>query len=316
MTVPIENSQRMLVMSAFQASRFILMGLYEQFSDKGAQIVSKASPDALHDYRVVIRKIRTLLAQLDDVFPDPELSEFRQAFSDLMKKTSHLRDLEGCCSEFLRYKNRSGHDVGIVLDPLLEIINRQEKIERRKVLKYLESAAYEKFKSDWSIYLQHTLAEAGSDDQILKRAWLPMQTVVNEAVKKSYLKTVRLAEDCNNNMSVAGFHKLRKSYKKLRYLLEIFTETSRTKERKQIVRELKTLQGTLGLLQDTEVQLDIVKISIAQNEGILDKSNRKAIKEIVRHIKNKRKKARINAIESINKFRRGGSSKKTELLVY
>jgi len=301
-------------MSGSQASRIILVGLYERLSATGDQILSKTSSEALHDYRVVVRKTRTLLNQLDGVLPEPGLSEFRQAFSGVMKKTSYLRDLEGCCSEILRYKNRSGSDVGSVLDPLLIDINRQEKVERRKVLKYLGSIAYSKLMSDWSIYLQQTLAELDSGDQPLKRACLPMQTVANEAVSKSYLKIVRLAAGCNNSMSIAVLHKLRKSYKKLRYLLEIFTEIFPVKERKQIMRELKTLQGKLGLLQDTEVQLDILKSSVAQIEDRLDKSNKKAIREMIRHIKNKRKKARINAVESINKFTRY-SAKKIDLLL-
>jgi CHAD domain-containing protein len=312
--VPIETSPSMPGMSGSQASRIILMRLYERLSATGDQILSKTSSEALHDYRVVVRKTRTLLNQLDGVLPDPGLSEFRQAFSGVMKKTSYLRDLEGCCSEFLRYKNRSGSDVGSMLDPLLEVLNRQEKIERRKVLKYLGSVTYGKLKSNWSVYLQQTLAEQDSGGQPLKRAWLPMQTVAKEAVRKSYSKTMRLAASCNNNMSVAGFHKLRKSYKKLRYLLDMFTEIFPAKVSKQIMRELKTLQGKLGLLQDTEVQLDILKSSVAQIEDRLDKSNKKAIREMIRYIKNKRKKARINAVESINKFTRY-SAKKIDLLL-
>jgi len=314
MMVLIETSPRVPGMLGSEASRIILIGLYERLSATGDQILSKTSPEALHDYRVVVRKTRTLLNQLDGVLPDPGLSESRRAFSGVMKKTSYLRDLEGCCSEFLRYKSRSGADVGSTLDPLLVDINRQEKVERRKVLKYLGSVAYSKLKSDWSIYLQQTLVELDSGGQPLQRACLPMQTVANEAVRKSYSKTVRLASGCNNNMSIIVFHKLRKSYKKLRYLLEIFTEIFPAKERKQIMRELKTLQGKLGLLQDTEVQLDILKTSVAHIEDRLDKSNKKAIKKMIRHIKNKRKKARINAIESINKFTRY-SAKKIDLLL-
>jgi len=299
---------------ALSGSIFLLTTLVLEIGRQEIQFRENTSPDALHDYRVIIRKIRTLLAQLDDVLSEPGLSEFKKGFSAVMEKTSYLRDLEGCCAEITRHKDRLGHNVGSDIDPLLITINKQEKIERRKVLKYLRSDAYSKLKADWSIYLQRSLAELDTDSHTLKRAWLPMQTVANEAVSKSYLKIVSLAAGCNKNMSAAGFHKLRKSYKKLRYLIEIFTEIFPVKSGKNIVQELKTLQGKLGLLQDTEVQLDILKSSVAQIEDRLDKSNKKAIREMIRYIKNKRKKARINAVESINKFTRY-SAKKIDLLL-
>jgi len=291
--------------SALSGAKSILLELSNHLSKKEHQITSGEYIEALHDYRVIVRKIRTLLTQLDGVLPEPGLSEFRQNFSVVMEKTSYLRDLEGSCSEFSRYKNSFDHDVGTELEPLQSFINKQERIERRKVLKYLRSAAYSRFRSDWLIYLQSTLTELKFDGHtLLKRARLPMQTIANEAVRKSYLKTVTLVRGRNKSMSSARFHRLRKSYKKLRYLLEIFTGIFPGKKHKQIVRELKMIQSKLGLLQDTEVLLDILKTSVPHIEGMLDKSNRKAIMKMTKYIKNKRKKARIDAAESIEEFTR------------
>jgi len=292
----------------------LLTRLGEHIEKRALSVRANSSTEALHDFRVVVRKTRSLLAILDDVLPEPGLSKFRRAFSTAMKKTGLLRDLEGFCAEFAHYKfDDVDHDLN-GLGPLLVFVEQQERSERIQVQEYLGSAAYIRLMRDWLAYLQQALTHPVSGQDTLKRADVPIADIARMAIENSYLRTARRAATIRKSNPATVFHKLRKSYKQLRYLMEIFRQVLPAHIHKEISKQLKKLQARLGSLQDLEVQIEIINRSVDEIRDQLQKENKKAIKSLTKKIKSRRKQLKAEAAELIWQFSLNSAEKFAHLL--
>jgi len=301
-------------MPALQASAIILAGLLDSMLEQESQIGSKDSAEALHDYRITVRKIRVVLAQFEDLLPGSGVPIFRKSFSVVMENTSYLRDLEAFRYQFSGYASSksvvAGHDFG----PLLRYIDGQERVERSKILRYFKSVRYRKLKTNWETYIQDTLLTEDSGRDTSDGSNVPIVTVVREAIAGKYSKTARQASRISRHSPIKSFHTLRKSCKKLRYLLELFGDAFPRQARKELISDLKQMQGKLGELQDAEVHLCIIRKYLDEIEEYLDRDKRKAINRLIKTIKKNRKLMKTDAAEVIRKYA-GRSAKKIDLLL-
>lgn len=286
---------------ALQGCVLLLQYLTVVIDSKEAEIRGNSSTEALHDYRVILRKIRTLVAPLDQAFHPPGLARFKTIFSTIMEKTSYLRDLEGCCAYLDRYSSSNNEGAIPDIEPLLRYIKKQERLERRRVLRYFQSVQYSRFWIDWPDYLQQLLAISNTKADLIVPAGHPIGIFALEVIERSYLKTLCQALKINKQSPPGAFHKLRKSYKKLRYLLEVFGPVLPVKQSREIVRQLKTLQRDLGLFQDAEAQLGIIKEVISAIGDELDKRQLKATDHLLKQIKKQRKLTKIEVLDRIKK---------------
>ena len=57
-------------------------------------VIADIDTEFLHDYRVALRRIRSVLSLFKGVFPEDRTAEFKQTFSELMAPTGRMRDLD------------------------------------------------------------------------------------------------------------------------------------------------------------------------------------------------------------------------------
>ncbi|KOR28459.1 hypothetical protein TI03_04685, partial [Achromatium sp. WMS1] len=96
------------------------------------------------------------------------------------------------------------------------------------------------------------------------------------------------------------FHELRKLGKKLRYLLEFYQELYDPKLANQVIKKTKKLLDSLGIYQDSTVQLKILQDISDQQVLLLQNGNTQAFfKKLVNKLKQQQKIAQKQAI---NKF--------------
>ncbi len=81
---------------AIDAAHIILYGLTDKMKTHLNELLGEPTSESLHHFRIAIRKIRSLLGQLDDVLPEPGLSYQQSTFKNVMDRTSLLRDIEVC----------------------------------------------------------------------------------------------------------------------------------------------------------------------------------------------------------------------------
>ena len=83
--------------------------------------------------------------------------------------------------------------------------------------------------------------------------------MASERIWRVYRRAIREGDAITTESPADDLHELRKTCKKLRYLMEFFQSLYPGGEIKSLIRVLKTLQDNLGNFQDYEVQVATLK---------------------------------------------------------
>lgn len=215
----------------------------------------------LHQYRVNIRKSRSLISLFKKSLPKERYKLLKSELKTLGSSTNTLRDLdvfllnEGCYRDMLPTELQSG------LTPLFSRVKRRRRTALKKVLTTLNSEDYR----DRIERVRQTLrAEPG---YTAKQAQIPIKDLVCKKVLAQYRQICSDGAAIEATTADESIHELRINCKKLRYLLELFSELFNKKRLKQLVRHLKDLQDNLGRCNDYSVQRKFLH-GFAQSRGI------------------------------------------------
>lgn len=284
----------------------MLLQLQQDLQANQRALLAGAGDEALHDFRIAIRKTRTLLSQMDDVLPEPGLSRFRDVYADLMDRTGRLRDLEVCIATVDNVMGKGEQ----ALEPLQRHLLARDDAEREHLLQYLQSDEFSDMMQDWQDYL----AAIDPETEMLEMAYMPLRILAAEAIRYRYLKTARLAHKVNRRRTISSMHKIRKSAKRLRYLLDLFAPIFPEKRMKKILKELKRFQDVLGQMQDIEVQTALINESAVAMGEKIDKPAQLAIRKLLRSMEKKKKKLKPHALKLIAQFPASSRKKLDKLL--
>lgn len=282
MTAEVEAPNQFFVsLNANQASSMVLLDLSRQMIANEKLIADPGTQEqALHDYRVAIRKTRALLGRLEKIIAEPALSRFRDNFAALMHKTGPLRDLQVCKTTLMTVNPEGELSGDSVSGQLHRYIQQQSGQEFNRLKKYFTTKKHIKMKDDWQICLQQTAAAITSS-----RAGEAVSMFARKAIRQAYQITIRQADKAGRRVSTSTLHKLRKQCKDLRYLLDMFSVVFRPEPRSKICRKLKKLQGRLGKIQDLQVLHLLVREYAGKFENKLDRQSSKAVKQLLKKIK-------------------------------
>jgi CHAD domain-containing protein len=244
----------------------------------------------LHDLRVATRRTRSALSQIKRVFPEGPVADFKQRFAWLQQVTGPVRDLDVYLLDFPEMQMRLPPDLRDDLGPLHEQLLRLHVEAQRELARALGSSQFNKLLRDWRDFLDapvpgqkgsvsRTDAEPGpaadryaGGDQIdggrisasdqgtrsllPKRAALPIERVADQRIR-TMLKRVRAEGRAITEASPPeDLHELRKSCKKLRYLMEFFQSLYPKDRIREQIKQTKLLLDNLGRFQDAAVQAE------------------------------------------------------------
>jgi CHAD domain-containing protein len=204
----------------------------------------------LHDFRVSVRRTRSLLSQLDKVFaPDPA-ARFRREFKWLGSLTGTVRDLDVYLLKMDQYRATLPAGSSEDLAPLSEWLRRQRGAERRRLLTALGSRRYGKLVHDWRAFLDGGI----TGDSPPADARRSVVDVACAHIWRAYRLVHQDDRNVDEDASAEALHELRIDCKKLRYLLEFFRDLYDEDEIAPLLKSLKRLQSNLGEFNDLEVQ--------------------------------------------------------------
>jgi CHAD domain-containing protein len=288
----------------------IFLTLFEQQSFNEARVADPAAPEALHDYRIAVRKTRALLDRMDQIIAEPSLSRFRQGFAALMKKTGPLRDLQVCTAMLLSANPGPILSNDSASSLMLLALQQQHRNTCSRLSRYLTAARHQRFKQDWLNLVE----------QIAVREPVPDQTddglmnLASKAVRHAYQKTVRQADKAGRRGSTSSLHKLRKYCKDLRYLLDIFAEQFAEPPRSAVCRQLKRVQRRLGRMQDQHILYQTLRETAGQLEEKLDKQQHKAVIKLIKQIKVDKLKLKEDAARLARRYPKDSAPYMRQLL--
>ena len=141
------------------------------------------------------------------------------------------------------------------IEPLREFLIRHQKAENKNLVKALDSARYSRLIRNWRNFLEQPVNERST----LKNAGRPVIEVASERIWRVYRNAIKEGNAITTESPAEALHDLRKTCKKLRYLMEFFQSLYPSGDIKELIRTLKTLQDNLGNFQDYEVQVSTLK---------------------------------------------------------
>jgi CHAD domain-containing protein len=205
----------------------------------------------LHDFRVAIRRTRSMLSQAQGTIPDAVRDHYRDEFKWIFAISSELRDLDVYLLDFdelvapLPVASRA--DLG----PLRELLVELRRDAHARMVFALDTPRYRELIADWRAFLDAPAHGAANS--------APVSRVARERIWKAYQGVARHGRRITARTPAPAVHDVRKRAKKLRYLLEAYGSIYPDDQMEALVSELKKLQDNLGQFQDSEVQADSLR---------------------------------------------------------
>lgn len=238
-------------MSADEAVKRIGKHLLTTMQMNTPGMLSDLDSEFLHDYRIAVRRTRSMLAQLKRLFPVDFLEHIRAEFKWTGQATGPVRDMDVYLLRFDEYVSWLSDDIQPHLEPLQAFLIRRKERVHEGLVEVLEGRRYEWLIEEWTRYLDRPAGTPPTE-----AAALPVLQVASRRIWKAYRRVVREGEQILNHPDAPAerLHELRISCKKLRYLLEMFASLYPAGALGVIIKALKRLLRNLGDFQDFEVQ--------------------------------------------------------------
>ena len=299
-------------MRADIAVKLIYSYLLKAIKDNEQGTIANTDSEFLHDFRVAVRRTRAGISQLKGLLPDNTNTYFAEFFSWLGQITSNTRDLDVYLLNFESYKNSLPESIRSDLDSLYDFLLVKQKQSQQELAINLRSSAYLTKISEWESFLK----EQAPSVVIQANAKLSIYQLANQRILKSYRRVLKQGNEINDDSHAESLHTLRKSCKKLRYLLEFFQSFYPENQIKVFIKNLKELQEVLGDFQDYAVQENALKIfSVEMLNNNTNTNTLFAIEYLIQNLTKMRNEARNNFSVKFHEFNNKDNQEEFEKLL-
>ncbi len=223
--------------------------IYQQLliimQDNEQGVIAATDSKFLHDYRIAVRKTRSGLSQLRDVLPKDVRHHYADFFAWLGTVTTPVRDLDVYLAHFFDYQNSLPLALQADLQPLQDFLHSKRQQAHDELVAALQSEHYRSTLSAWQQYLNEPPQSLFD---------MSIKELADQQLQKNHKNVRQKGKAISPQSPDCVLHDLRKSCKKLRYLIEFFQSLYGKSEIKPLLSKLKILQDVLGDFQDCAVQ--------------------------------------------------------------
>lgn len=232
-----------------------------------ADVISDRDPEALHQMRVGMRRLRSAITSFAPALDLPKPAQEKQ-IGKIAKRLGTLRDLD-VLKEALEnhYKPALPSEEQKILETALEYLAKQRSKALEQVRQTLKNKDYKQLKQCLRKWLEQPTYQGIAElpiREVLPDLLLPQVShllvhpawLVGIHVEDSEIKSSKdLSHEAVEKLIAEHgpiLHELRKDTKRMRYQMELFTDFySRTYT--AFLEDLKSIQGLLGQMQDSFV---------------------------------------------------------------
>lgn len=238
----------------------VLLKLYDKIIRYETEVVNHLDAESLHELRVTVRKTRSIITQMKGAFPEKAYQRFRDGFAWIGNITGTARDLDVYLDHFDHYPLLLPPSYQSDLAPLKTFLESKRGKAYRLLSDHLQSKTYWRLKEEWVVFLAKKWLSAVEVPHIAKQ---PAKYTVTQRVHIVLQQAEEERLALNTHSSLEDYHKLRKTMKKARYLIELFGDFYEGADSKQTLKTLKNQQQILGTLQDTYTQCQMLEENAA-----------------------------------------------------
>ena len=228
-----------------------LLGYLELIESTVEGIVSDVDTEFLHDFRVAVRRTRSVLKLLGGVLPEGTAARAGAEFRWLGDVTTPTRDLDVYLlglGDLASSLSRPGE-----LDAFGRHLARKRKAEHRTLVRALRSPRFVDLCAGWRSELGDLVAAPAHQSRTAGQ-------LADQQLHRLYRKVARLARAIAADSPSEQVHKLRKTCKEMRYVLDVFRPLCDPKAYQNVIADFKGLQDVLGEFQDGEVQAAALRV--------------------------------------------------------
>ncbi len=231
-------------------TKTILLGLLETMERNLPGARENLDSEFLHDLRVACRRTRSALTQIRSVLPDAEVAHYKERFAWLQQVTGPVRDLDVYLLDFADYQGSLPPPLRPHLEPMRAFILAHYDEEQRRLAEILEGAELAGLLARWRTFLESPVPDSGAAAD----AGSPIKAVADARIWRMAKRVRREGRAITPESPATEMHELRKSCKKLRYLIEFFQSLYPDEAIRPLIRLLKDVLDNLGGFQDLAVQ--------------------------------------------------------------
>ena len=273
-------------------------------------VLADVDPEALHDFRVAVRRTRATLKLVRPASPDDVSDRWEPELKWLGTLTTPVRDLDVVQLQLPAMSDWLVAADAADLAPLSSYLNRRRVVERTALVTGLGSQRFARLRGEWG----ETVAGLAASTPDSGAAAMSVGDLARRSISRAGRRVLRAGAGVRADSPAADLHALRKRGKELRYALEVFSPVLAKKPRKRAVKDLKVLQDVLGRFQDAEVQLRVLRGFAESAAGDASAEALLAVGELIGHLVGVQEAARQELDATFARFARKGSRRRLRSL--
>jgi CHAD domain-containing protein len=301
-------------MRSDDAAKAIFCFLLRIIRINGENIEKDLDTEFVHDFRVAVRRTRTALGEIKNIFPEEATERFKKDFSSLGKLTGELRDLDIYLLKKNAYIAKLPPALSNNINPLFGYLKKKRSDALRKVIQELKSKKYSGILRDWELFLN----KPRQDSPETLNAGCPAIEMARTRIYKKYRGVIKAGCRTLEGADDKKLHELRIHCKKLRYMMEFFSSLFSHEKINALIDQLKKLQDNLGGYNDLRVQEEYL-LSITDELPVTGQNlNRTliAIGSLVETLGRKKQSLKDDFAETFNGFASSQNKKLFRELFY
>lgn len=238
---------------ADEAMRQVIRQLLKVVLVNESGVRSAADIEFLHDFRVAVRRLRSAIGQVREVFPPDRVETLRRELRWLGRVTGPKRDHDVFLETFDEYLEDLPDWVRGGLEGLRAFLVSREEHEQEELVAALDSERYRRLIAELKAVARPRQGAKG-EPELPANATRPIWEVAGESLHRAAKKVRKRAAAVGSETPAEQVHRLRIQGKKYRYLLEMFRSLYPKGELSAEIKTLKKLQEVLGTFNDLAVQ--------------------------------------------------------------
>lgn len=224
----------------------------------------------LHDFRIGVRRTRSLLSLLKKQFPARRHAHFRHELKWLGGITGELRDIDVYLLKKEEYLAMLPPLLAHGLDGFFADLDRRRRQEVKLLRRQLSSSRFTDLLAGWRSFLSDDGSELFTG--IRKKR---CRELADKTIRKRFADFLQAGDSISDDSPDSDLHNLRIQAKKLRYLLEFFRSFYDETMHDQFIQQMKKLQDNLGDFNDLSVQEQMLGAQLDE----LQQKNRQTLRQ-------------------------------------
>ena len=239
------------------AVRRLVAGNLHTLRSREPGIIADLDIEFLHDYRIALRRMRSIVSGFDTVFDAQAATTLNSTLKWLNGATGPRRDLDVYLAHFPELVAFVSPENLTALESMRMRLLEERDTRHRELIRTLGGARYRRFIDDTEAVITAVSGSRCDAPGSATRA-------AADCVWKSYRRVLRRSKRSGLSEHIDELHTLRKDCKRLRYRIEAFASLFDRSELAAAISELKQLQDVLGAVCDVSVQRQFIADREAQ----------------------------------------------------